>query len=816
MLNSQGYFPCICTRWESGKVWATVGMQLEAVLQARLVMHESPRHTNSPLSPFWESTVQLVQNLMAWGPGTFLELHWTSWPNLESPGQGRINLTLTLNSLGETETQAREEVLTRYFPFQALLRSHVPEAVFSPIRDQKTLRNRIQPFQPGHCVALVRRKQAISLAIPLGISGTTIGFRQSFEAGSKTSSGTMREAEHLYPWLPAMDNLQRLADFLLWYPEPVWLLVRLQPHSQPEEEEKLLFKAIQHCENLLAGAQRPDEAILINQATTLKEFLLARLAKLGRGMVHLMAFVACRYALDEALVQMAARSFLVPPQLLEGGAATEPVSPKNMLDIHFHSDPRAFSFSEAACLFRFPWPPSEELPGIPLKRWRTAFADLSSGPSRSNDSVILGHNRHRGQVQTIMMAVPDRLRHMFIVGQTGTGKSTFLENLILQDIQAGRGLCLIDPQGELVEAILHQYPWQRQQDLVLIDLTDTDYPFALNLLAWNTATERDFIIDELYNTLHRMYDLMRTGGPVFERHFRGMLRVLLGEGKRDFSPTILELPLLYTDADFRRFCLQSIEDETIRLFVKEAEKTEGEYALKNLATYITSKFSRFSQDQRLRRIFGQECLSLNFSQAMDQGQVLLINLGKGLFGATVSALVASQLVGRFQAAAMARAQISPEKRRDFFLYVDEFHTVAHEAFAELVAEARKYRLGLVLSTQYTEQLQREWVSRGDSMLSAILGNVGATLSFRLGLEDAERLAKAFAPTFSAHDLMELPNWEGYLKLHLGGSNIAPFNIRTIKPESSQPDPDMVAALREQSRRCYCRPLFEVEKKIKER
>lgn len=422
---------------------------------------------------------------------------------------------------------------------------------------------------------------------------------------------------------------------------------------------------------------------------------------------------------------------------------------------------------------------------------------------------------HRGVSQSVHVNLDDLLRHVFVAGQTGTGKSTLLENLILQNIQDGHGLCLIDPHGELVETILKKFPEKRQQDLVLIDLTDSDYPFALNLLACRTVDERDFLIDELFQAVGRLYDLQQVGGPMFEKYFRGSLSIILSVDQQTFIPTILELPLFFTDRRFRRFCLEGVKDKMLRHFVEEIEDVDGEAKLANMAPYITSKLSRFTQDQRLRRIFGQSGLYLDFSQIMDRGQVVLVNLGKGVFVPTVSALVASQLVGRFQGAAMARAHVPPAKRREFFLYVDECHTVVNESFAELLAEARKYKLGLILCTQYTDQLRNSWVGRQDTLLEAILGNVGMIFSFRLGLNDAERLAGAFVPSFSAYDLLNLPNWEAYVKLSLGGRNIPAFNLQTLPPPPEH-DPDKVARLRDFSRKRYCRSATEVEAEIQER
>lgn len=827
MMDKNSIFPCVRTRRIGERILATIGMKLEALLSIESLEDRILDETLRPMDgqtdlltwSLWDASLKLVQNLISWGQNTFAEIHWTSWPNLEFPARGRLDITLTLTSVGNSEMEAKEEVLTRYLPFQGLLFSHIHWATFIPICDLESLDARVEPFIPRHSLALVRRAQRLSLTLPLPLSTPAIGFLPEERIGEESEKGGTR-VNHLFPWAPSLDPLHRLVDFLLWYPEPVRLVVRLQLHPRPGRENELLLKTVQGCQELLASSLKP-ETVLERQAATLRNFSLQRMSELGQGMVRLSAYVASRGPLDEAMVQTLASSFLGSghgegaDHYLRGGASLMRVAPGQMKDCNFSADERAFSYSEAACLFRLPWPPKAEIPGLPLRRWRSAFANLPEMGLRESSIVLLGLNIHRGIIQPVHVRVQDRLRHMYIVGQTGTGKSTILENLLLQDIYAGRGLCLIDPHGELVDAILSQYPLERKEDLILIDLTDSDFPFALNLLKWESPEERDRIIDDLYRAIDRMYDLKETGGPIFEKHFRGMLRLLMGEGKHDFIPTLLELPMLYARKDFRNFCRKKIDDEEVHLFLLEVEKVHGECAIENLSMYITSKISRFSQDSRLRRIFGQEGLSIDFPAAIDQGKVVLINLGRGIFGETVSALVANQIVGRFKAAAMGRNKVFPEKRRDFFLYVDEFQNLVHENFADLLSEARKYRMGLILANQYTEQLRQEWVGRKDGMLSSILGNVGIILAFRLGVEDSKRLAEIFLPTFSAHDLMELPNWEGYMKVHLGGKNIPAFNLQTIKPQDFK-DSGNVTYLKKLNGERYCRLAKDMDKKIKAR
>jgi hypothetical protein len=627
--------------------------------------------------------------------------------------------------------------------------------------------------------------------------------------------------EHLFPWVSSNDPLHRFVDFLLWYPEPVNLSVRLQAYSSPEHEKAALLNGIQRCHEILEGPGRTGETILANQATLFRDFLLERMADLSRGMVSLSTYLSSRGAMDETLIQNVAQSFLSipverePGSLFKGGAKFFPVSPEKAGDSDFLQEDRAFSICESACFFRVPSPSLEDIPGIPIKRWRSGFADVQTLSSGDRPSVLLGVNIHRGIVQPIRAGAEERMRHLYIVGQTGTGKSTILKNLALQDIQAGRGVCVVDPHGDLEEDILSQFPLKRKDDLVLIDLADEAYPFALNLLRWESQEERERIIDDLYVSVDRIYDMKATGGPIFEKHFRGMLRLLMGEGKHGFTPTLLEFSLLYTNPRFRKYCLKRVEDDEIGQFIMEAEVVRGEATISNLSPYITSKFSRFTQDTRLRRIFGQEGLSIDFAGAMEEGKVVLINLARGVFGETVSTLVASQIIARFKGAAMARVRIPPDKRKEFYLYVDEFQSVVDENIAQLLSEARKYKMGLILANQYTEQLQQEWVGRRDKMLSSVLGNVGMVIAFRLGLEDARKMDDVFWPAFSAHDLMELPNHEAYMKIHAGPKNMPPFNLRTIKPQGNR-DLERIESLKEFNRSRYCRPAAKVDEEINKR
>ena len=301
--------------------------------------------------------------------------------------------------------------------------------------------------------------------------------------------------------------------------------------------------------------------------------------------------------------------------------------------------------------------------------------------------------------------------------------------------------------------------------------------------------ERDLIVDDLYMTLDHLYDMKIAGGPIFENNFREMLRLLMGEKpimgerpRKDFVPTVLDFAACYLNTDFRQWLLESVVDPQVCDFIKELERTDGEGSLQNLSPYITSKLSRFSNDTTLKRIVGQQKTSFDFEEIMNQGKIFLVKLGKGRFGSTVSALIANQLVARFKMAAMKRGDMRPENRKEFYLYVDEAHNLPSENFMELLSEARKYRLGLILATQYTAQIAGDLPTR-NNLLSAIVGNVGTFLVFRLGHEDASVIGATLEPYFSARDIIVLPNWQGYASMQLGNEATPPFSFRTFKDET---------------------------------
>jgi hypothetical protein len=527
---------------------------------------------------------------------------------------------------------------------------------------------------------------------------------------------------------------------------------------------------------------------LKKQVEIIRDITLGHLAALTENAFHIGVYISAPHSLDSSLGNVlghaitGSQSRERDQDIFKGGFSLQEIRAADMMDKLYFFEREAFCLSESAAAFRFPSPPRNDHPGLPVRRSRSSIAMVPANQDTTHASIELFLNEHQRMIQPIRMGADDRMRHTFIIGQTGTGKTTLIEAMIMQDVKAGRGLAVIDPHGDMVDNILGKIPEHRADDVILFDVLDRQCPLGFNILEWSTLDERDLIIDDIYTTIDRLYDMKQTGGPIFESNLRGVLKLLMGDQKHDdFTPTLLDFVTCYLSQDFRQWLKERIHDPIVHDFVRELERTVGEASIKNLSPYITSKFGRYTNDTTLMRIIGQEKTSFNFNQIINQGKVFLVKLGRGRFGSKVSALLANMLISRFKYAAMKRGSIRPEMRRDFFLYVDECHNLPSENFTELLSEARKFRMGLILVTQYTAQLSEE--NRKNSFLSAIIGNVGTIIIFRLGQEDAKEMATVLHPYFNSLDVIGLPNWHGYARLQLGNDTVPPFSFRTRKDEN---------------------------------
>ena len=820
-MDQIGRFPWMIVKRKRNRFEGLGGLKLKSIIKGNLLSgasgcFEDENLPSHPLHPKKQQQAReaFLHAIAAWPDSLSLELHITSLPDLVHKAQGRVLISLFLRAIAPTEEAVKEEILTRYLSLRPLLASHHPEAEFVPITQSEELEQRFTPFAPTHALAVHRRQDTLSLAAPL--KRLTLGFGPVAVKEVKKDN----VVKHISPWIPSLDDWARLIDTLVWQLDPIRVIVRLRPAAETDEAVDRLGKTIKTCELFLSDVNE-DQITLRTQAGLIRDVMLRQLSDLSDGAFHLGVFILAPHPIDGSLGNVVGRSITVPHGskdeggIFRGGFATAKIDVREALKWDCFPEKEPFIFSEAAAAFRLPSPPMEEHPGLPVKRSRTSLVILPSQIPEGDNSIELVINEHQGIIQPVTHGPDDRLRHTFIIGQTGAGKSTLMERMILQDIRAGRGLGVIDPHGDMVDSILGRIPADRAEDVILFDLLDKEKPMGFNLIEWNTPEEKDLIIDELYLTLDRIYDMKQAGGPIFESNFRGMLKLLMnGKTEGHFVPTLLDFTSCYIDERFRDWLKNQTKDPMTLDFVKELERTGGEGSLKNLSPYITSKFSRFTSDTSLMRIVGQEKTGIDFDEIMNEGKVLLIKLGRGRFGPTVSALLANQIVARFKLTAMKRGEIRPEERRDFFLYVDECHNLPRENFMELLAEARKFRMGLVLATQYAAQLA-EPGDYHNAFLSAVLGNVGTTLIFRLGLQDAVMLAPILSPQFTSLDITGLPNWNGYARLQTGYESIPAFSFKTRKDETPY-DAELAHKIKISSRLKYGVTCRSVDKQIRRR
>jgi len=425
---------------------------------------------------------------------------------------------------------------------------------------------------------------------------------------------------------------------------------------------------------------------------------------------------------------------------------------------------------ELASIFHFPTSTSN----VPRINWLNARE--SSPPNKLSESgTLIGETSFRSERRRVYISSEDRRRHVYMVGQTGTGKSTLLTNMVLSDIRGGQGVAIIDPHGDLVETISSLIPDERIEDVIIINPGDFNHPIGLNMLEWNRERpeEKTFIVNEIQGILNKLFP-PETMGPMFEQYMRNALLLLM----EDEEPaTLIEIPRVFTDAEFRKAKLARIHNPSvIDFWTKEALKAGGDAALENMTPYITSKFNNFIANDYIRPIIGQTKSSFNFRQAMDNKKILLVNLSKGRIGDINAGLLGMIVVGKILMSALSRVDISEKDRVDFNLYIDEFQNFTTDSISTILSEARKYRLNLVIAHQFLAQLT-------DPIRDSVFGNVGSIISFRIGATDAETFVKQFSPVFSEKDLINIDNYNAYVKLLIGGQPSIPFNIKTLPSDT---------------------------------
>ncbi len=428
-------------------------------------------------------------------------------------------------------------------------------------------------------------------------------------------------------------------------------------------------------------------------------------------------------------------------------------------------------------------------------------------PTVPTQGLLLGENVFRGQHKKIYIRDEDRRRHVYVIGMTGTGKTTLFENMILQDIRAGRGVCYIDPHGDTVENILQKMPRERAKDVVYFDPGNLEKPVGLNILEWHRPEEKDFLINEFILMFYKLFDPNKTGmiGPQFEHWARNAALTVMANPE---GGTLIEIPRLFTDDKYRERLLKYVNDPVVLRFWNEQLAKTADFHKSEMYNYFISKFGRFMTNELMRNIIGQPKSGFDFRQIMDEGKILLINLSKGKIGDINAFMLGMIIVAKINTAALSRQDIEEEKRKDFYLYVDEFQNLATDTFATILSEARKYRLNLNITHQYIAQLPED-------VRNAVIGNVGAMIAFRIGVDDAKFLAQQYAPVFGESDLMNIERFNAYVKYLVDNTPLRPFSIRTIR-DDTPPDKALRDAIVELSHLTYGKDRQEVDRLIRKR
>ncbi len=457
---------------------------------------------------------------------------------------------------------------------------------------------------------------------------------------------------------------------------------------------------------------------------------------------------------------------------------------------------------ELATLFHFP-----DQRNIPTSQVERQGSKQVDGPRNMPDEgLLLGYNIFRGTKKPVRLSLEDRRRHMYVVGQTGVGKSVYLENLALQDMIEGRGFAFVDPHGESAERLMSMVPKERTEDVIYFSPGETDFPLGLNLFEYHNEDQKDFIIQEAINMLEKLYDPNHQGivGPRYHHLFRNAALTVMSDPA---GGTFVDIPKLFSDPSYVRQKLKYVTDRTvIDFWTKEMPGSERSNEFGEVKSWFVSKFGAFLSNSMMRNIIGQSKSAFNLRDVMDNNKLLFVNLSKGRTGELNSKLLGMIFVMKFQAAAMSRADMPEDRRNDFCLYVDEFQNFSTDSFATILSEARKYRLNLIVANQFTTQLT-------DEIRDAVFGNVGSITAFRVGADaDADALSRKFQPVFDREDILRLPNYNTITQILIGGVPTQPFSMATVPPMGSE-NPDLAKALKQLSAAKYGRPRAVVEKEV---
>ncbi len=418
----------------------------------------------------------------------------------------------------------------------------------------------------------------------------------------------------------------------------------------------------------------------------------------------------------------------------------------------------------------------------------------------ADNITVFAQTNYRNELKRFGIKTDDRRRHMYLIGKTGMGKSTVLENMIVDDIRAGYGVAVVDPHGDLAEKIIEYIPTHRIKDVVYFNPSDINHPIAFNVVEQVDSHLSHLVASGLIGVFQKLW--ADSWGPRLEYILRNAILAIL-----DFpGSTLLGVVRMLSDKGYRKRVTANIKDPVVKAFWEKEFSGYADKFASEAVSPIQNKVGQFLSSSLMRNIIGQVKSAIDIRDIMDNGKILIMNLSKGRIGEDNSALLGAMMITKIQLAAMSRVDLPENERRDFYLYIDEFQNFSTDSFANILSEARKYRLNLILAHQYIEQLT-------EKVKPAVFGNVGTLVVFRVGAADAEELVKEFTPTFTEEDIVNLPKYEMYLKLMIDGIASSPFSALGLPPLRIDEKTNNTEKVIEYSREKYATPREIVEERI---
>jgi hypothetical protein len=805
---------------------------------------------------FLRRQMDFINTLFQTQPPRTYALRIVTRPHPAVFSAGEITLALLCRVEAYDEKSARRHAASLARELATLLGGAMPDHQWSLVQDAPAFASIWEPFPARADIWEIRRRESL-VNLETWRPRSALGF--AVNGGNSTAATESQSVYFVHQFLPNPTSMARLLRSMLLHETPLAYQAALSPVELTAIEKAQLNAAISWCEQAAARKPRMDrdetaaavEASL-HQTDALAWGFIEQLLRLQDAPFHMQVTLSSPFRLPRSLVEAAGVEITRPVmnRLVSSGRATSPVelqgggydvvrpssasekkmaaanlrflelapwgstlAPKGCERLRYLVDA-----SEAAAAFRFPVATEDGVLGLPVRmaRSRPLPREIALLSSKKTGKLFIGHNNYMGQRQPVFLSEPDRLQHAYIVGQTGTGKTTLLKTMILEDMKAGRGVAVLDPHGDLFRELLLHIPDQRTKDVLILDPVDTEFPPGLNLLECEGDEDRYFVVREFRGIMERLladqYGLVSKEwmGPIFFQHMQ--MNLLLAMSNPEDPGTLIDFYNIFqSNSYWKRWLPLRWSDQRLRTWVEKCLPSidylrRGSAHEPTFGEYLSSKFEDFVFDPKLRLIFGQKRSTIRIREIMDQGRILLVNLAKGQLAEPNARFLGMVLLAKIQAAAMARSSTPQQKRRFFYVYVDEFQAVATENFALMLSEARKFGLALTLANQFLSQIPDKRIQQ------AIAGNVGTQICFRVGREDAELIEPQLAPFFDKFDLAYLPNRNAYVRTTVDGRNVTPFSMETVLPQAETSEMtarDIINA----SRQKYGRAKADVEREL---